>query len=48
MQRTEAIKIGDPMDPATMMGAQVSQAQQERIVNYLNVSSMYTGLMNMI
>jgi len=37
VQRTEAIKIGDPMDPATMMGAQVSQAQQERIVNFLNI-----------
>jgi len=37
VQRTEAIKMGDPQDPSTMMGAQVSLAQQERIVNYLNV-----------
>merc|ERR1719262_1803430 len=35
--RTEAIKTGDPMDPNTMMGAQVSLAQHERIVNYLNI-----------
>jgi len=35
--RTEAIKTGDPLDPSTMMGAQVSQAQHERIVNYLNI-----------
>ena len=35
--RTEAIVTGDPLDPATMMGAQVSSAQHDRIVNYLNV-----------
>ena len=33
--RTEAIKIGDPLDPNTMMGAQVSLAQHDRIVDYL-------------
>jgi len=36
--RTEAIKTGDPMDPNTMMGAQVSLAQQDRIVNYLAIA----------
>lgn len=36
--RTEAIKTGDPMDPSTMMGAQVSLAQQDRIVNYLDIA----------
>jgi len=35
--RTEAIKTGDPLDPNTMMGAQVSLAQHDRIVNYINV-----------
>jgi len=35
--RTEAIKLGDPLDPSTMMGAQVSLAQHDRIVNYLNI-----------
>mmetsp|Transcript_4939 Transcript_4939/g.14452 ORF Transcript_4939/g.14452 Transcript_4939/m.14452 type:complete len:445 (-) Transcript_4939:979-2313(-) len=35
--RTEAIKTGDPLDPATMMGAQVSVAQQDRILNYLSI-----------
>ena len=35
--RTEAIKLGDPLDSTTMMGAQVSIAQHDRIVNYLNI-----------
>jgi aldehyde dehydrogenase len=35
--RTEAIKTGDPLDPSTMMGAQVSLAQQERITNFLAI-----------
>ena len=35
--RTEAIKTGDPLDPNTMMGAQVSLAQQDRVMNYINI-----------
>jgi len=35
--RTEAIKTGDPLDVNTMMGAQVSQAQHDRIVNYIQI-----------
>jgi aldehyde dehydrogenase len=35
--RTEAIKMGDPLDASTMMGAQVSRAQFDRIVNYLDL-----------
>ena len=35
--RTEAIKIGDPYDPATMMGAQVSKDQYEKIQDYCNI-----------
>lgn len=37
VKRTEAIQLGDPLDPNTMMGAQVSLAQYDRIVNYLNI-----------
>ena len=35
--RTEAIKTGDPFDPSTMMGAQVSMAQHDRVMNYINI-----------
>lgn len=35
--RTEAIVTGDPLNPATMMGAQVSMAQYDRIVEYINI-----------
>ena len=35
--RTEAIKLGDPLDPETMMGAQVSKSQYDRIINYLDI-----------
>ena len=35
--RTEAIKTGDPLDPSTMMGAQVSAAQHEKIEKYIGV-----------
>merc|ERR1719336_1874316 len=37
VERTNAIVTGDPLDPATMMGAQVSQTQHDRIVNYINI-----------
>jgi len=37
--RTEAIVTGDPLDPSTMMGAQVSMAQHDRIINYINVGT---------
>lgn len=39
VERTEAIKTGDPMDPSTMMGAQVSKAQHERISNYIKIGT---------
>ena len=35
--RTEAIIMGDPLDPKTMMGAQVSLAQHDRIKKYLDI-----------
>lgn len=37
--RTEAIVTGDPLDPATMMGAQVSKAQHERIAAYIKTGT---------
>ena len=35
--RTEAITVGDPLDPNTMMGAQVSASQHDRIMSYLDI-----------
>ena len=35
--RTEAIVTGDPLDAATMMGAQVSAKQAARIADYIGV-----------
>ncbi len=37
IERTEAIKMGHPMDPSTMMGAQASNDQYEKILNYINI-----------
>ena len=37
--RTEAIKTGDPLDASTMMGAQVSLAQHEKVLNYINLGT---------
>lgn len=35
--RTKAIKMGNPLDPTTMIGAQCSQEQMEKIVSYLDI-----------
>ena len=35
--RTKAIKMGNPLDPDTMMGAQASNDQYEKILNYMNI-----------
>ncbi|TVT61196.1 aldehyde dehydrogenase family protein [Amycolatopsis rhizosphaerae] len=35
--RTEAIVSGDPLDPATMVGAQASNDQFEKILSYLDI-----------
>jgi aldehyde dehydrogenase len=35
--RTQAIKMGNPLDPATMMGAQVSTDQLEKILSYIDI-----------
>ncbi len=35
IERVEAIKLGHPLDPATMMGAQASNDQYEKILKYI-------------
>jgi aldehyde dehydrogenase len=35
--RTEAIASGDPLDPATMIGAQASNDQYEKIMSYIDI-----------
>jgi aldehyde dehydrogenase len=37
IQRVEAIRMGDPLDPATMMGAQASRDQFDKILGYIDV-----------
>ena len=37
VERTKAIKLGHPLDPDTMMGAQASNDQYEKILNYINI-----------
>lgn len=37
LKRVEAIKTGNPLDPNTMMGAQASSEQMEKILSYLDI-----------
>lgn len=37
IERVEAIKIGNPLDPTVMMGAQASTEQLEKILSYLDI-----------
>ncbi len=37
IERTKAIKMGNPLDPETMMGAQASKDQYEKILNYIQI-----------
>ncbi len=37
IERVEAINMGHPLDPDTMMGAQASKDQFEKILNYLDI-----------
>jgi aldehyde dehydrogenase len=37
LKRIEAIKMGDTLDPSTMMGAQASNDQYEKILNYIQI-----------
>lgn len=36
-ERLSAIKTGNPLDPETMIGSQVSKPQYEKILNYINI-----------
>lgn len=35
--RTKQIKVGNPLDPETMLGAQASNDQYEKILSYINI-----------
>jgi aldehyde dehydrogenase len=37
VERTKAIKLGHPLDPNTMMGAQASNDQYKKILNYISI-----------
>ncbi|RXG18668.1 aldehyde dehydrogenase [Leeuwenhoekiella aestuarii] len=37
VERTKAIKLGHPLSPDTMMGAQASNDQYEKILNYIKI-----------
>lgn len=37
VERVNAIKLGHPLDPETMMGAQASNDQYEKILNYIQI-----------
>jgi aldehyde dehydrogenase len=37
LKRVEAIRQGDPLDPSTMIGAQASTEQLEKILSYLDI-----------
>ncbi|MER5182479.1 aldehyde dehydrogenase [Streptomyces sp. NPDC002896] len=37
VERTQAIVAGDPLDPATMIGAQASNDQYEKILSYIDI-----------
>ena len=37
LQRVSAIKMGNPLDPSVMMGAQVSKDQYQKILDYIDV-----------
>ena len=37
VKRVEAIRMGNPLDATTMMGAQASQEQMEKILSYLDI-----------
>ncbi|WP_310396260.1 aldehyde dehydrogenase family protein [Hymenobacter sp.] len=37
IERVKAVKLGNPLDPSTMMGAQASNDQFEKILSYLEI-----------
>ena len=44
IKRVEAIKTGNPLDPETMMGAQASTEQMEKIQSYLDIGKQENDL----
>jgi aldehyde dehydrogenase (NAD+) len=38
VEKTERIKVGNPMDPATEMGTVASRAQYEKVLHYIDVA----------
>jgi len=43
LKRVEAIVQGDPLDPATMIGAQASSEQLEKILSYIDIGKQEGG-----
>jgi betaine-aldehyde dehydrogenase len=37
VERTKAIRIGDPLDPETQMGPLVNKAQHDKVVSYIDI-----------
>lgn len=37
VKRFNAVKVGDPLDPATQMGAQINKRQLDKILNYVEI-----------
>jgi aldehyde dehydrogenase len=37
LKRVDAIKVGNPLDPSTMIGAQASSEQLEKILSYIDI-----------
>jgi aldehyde dehydrogenase len=37
LERIKSIKLGNPLDPDVMMGAQISKEQYKKILNYINI-----------
>lgn len=37
IDRVNKIKVGNPLDPTVMMGAQASQIQKDKILSYINL-----------
>lgn len=43
IERTKQIKVGNPLDPETMMGAQASEEQFKKILSYLEIGKEEGG-----
>lgn len=42
-EKTEAISIGDPLDPATQHGAMVSRAHMDKVLGYIGIAKQEGG-----